>query len=247
VVDRTDRYTLVGAGGRLGKLTLFDTPEGVEPTSGLIERIEVRVEDPESAAAWLPEGTEVEFYDSGFHFGGPEGLPFALVRGEGVFTNYDLDNLVLRSGDPEGSARGFVEMGFAPGEDATTVKAGEYRLRLVSSASGGAAQGMLYHLGCLVGSASPSSAVASPGWSPPGEPRSSALALPSSKRVTGSAAPSSTPAATSGPTRTCGRSEPRPPAVTLPCRGSSWIAWSLASRGWRISAPPFSRARPATG
>jgi catechol 2,3-dioxygenase-like lactoylglutathione lyase family enzyme len=153
VVDRTDRYTLVGAGGRLGKLTLFDTPEGVEPTSGLIERIEVRVEDPESAAAWLPEGTEVEFYDGGFHFGGPEGLPFALVRGEGVFTNYDLDNLVLRSGDPEGSARGFVEMGFAPGEDATTVKAGEYRLRLVSSASGGAAQGMLYHLGCLVGSA----------------------------------------------------------------------------------------------
>ena len=153
VVDRTDRYTLVGAGGRIGKLTLFDATQGAEPTPGLIERIEVRVEDPELVAARLPEGTGVEPYDGGSLFGGPEGLPFALVRGEGDFTDYDLDGLVLRSGDPEGSARGFVEMGFAPAEDATTVEAGEYRLRLVHSESGGASQGMLYHLGCLVDSA----------------------------------------------------------------------------------------------
>ena len=31
VVDHTDRYTLVGAGGRLGKLTLFDAPQGTRP------------------------------------------------------------------------------------------------------------------------------------------------------------------------------------------------------------------------
>jgi catechol 2,3-dioxygenase-like lactoylglutathione lyase family enzyme len=150
VVDRTDRYTLVGAGGRIGKLTLFDAPEGAAPTAAPLERVEVRVEDPESAAAQLPEGAGVEPYAGGYRFGGPEGLPFALVPGEGDFTDYDLHGLVLRSGDPEGSARGFVEMGFAPGEDATTVRAGEYRLRLVSSAFGRAAQGMLYHLGCLV-------------------------------------------------------------------------------------------------
>jgi catechol 2,3-dioxygenase-like lactoylglutathione lyase family enzyme len=153
VVDRTDRYTLVGAGGRIGKLTLFDAPEVAESTPGPIERIEVRVEDPESAAARLPEETGIESYDGGYLFGGPEGLPLALVRGVGDFTDYDLDGLVLRSGDPEGSARDFVEMGFAPGKDATTVKAGDYRLRLVSSASDNAAQGMLYHLGCLVDSA----------------------------------------------------------------------------------------------
>ena len=35
VVDQTDRYTLVGAGGRLGKLTLFDAPEGSEPAPGV--------------------------------------------------------------------------------------------------------------------------------------------------------------------------------------------------------------------
>ena len=46
-------------------------------------------------------------------------------------------------------------MGFAPGEDATTVMAGEYRLRLVLAASGRAPDGgsMLYHPGCLVDSA----------------------------------------------------------------------------------------------
>ena len=153
VIDRTDRYILVGAGGRIGKLTLFDAPQGTDPTPGPIECVNIRVAELEPAAARLPEGTVVEASDGAYLFDGPEGLPLALVRGEGDFTGYDLDGLVLRSGDPEGSARGFVEMGFAPAEDATTVEAGEYRLRLVHSESGGASQGMLYHLGCLVDSA----------------------------------------------------------------------------------------------
>ena len=54
IIDRTDRYTLVGAGGRIGKLTLFDSPEGTEPSPGVIDRINVRVLDTESAAARLP-------------------------------------------------------------------------------------------------------------------------------------------------------------------------------------------------
>jgi hypothetical protein len=91
--------------------------------------------------------------DGGYLFSGPEGLPLALVPGQGDFTDYDLEALVLRSGDPEESARDLVKMGFAPGENATTVKAGEYRLRLVTSAAGVGTQGMLYHLGCLVDSA----------------------------------------------------------------------------------------------
>ncbi|HKH58370.1 MAG TPA: VOC family protein, partial [Rubrobacter sp.] len=32
IVDHTERYTLVGAGGRLGKLTLFDAPQGTIPS-----------------------------------------------------------------------------------------------------------------------------------------------------------------------------------------------------------------------
>jgi catechol 2,3-dioxygenase-like lactoylglutathione lyase family enzyme len=153
VVDRTDRYTLVGAGGRIGKLTLFDAPPGTEPSPGEIARINIRVVDPESAVARLPREAGVEPRDGSYLFAGPEGLPLALVPGEGDFTDYDLEGLTLHSGDPEGSARGFVKMGFAPGENATTVEAGEYRLRLVPSTIGKENQGMLFHLGCLVDSA----------------------------------------------------------------------------------------------
>ncbi len=153
IVDHTDRYTLVGAGGRIGKLTLFDAPEGTTPSPGPIERINLRVADPETAVARLPAETDIMSRDGGFLATGPEGLPLALVPGEGDFTEYDLEGLVLRSGDPEASARGFVEMGFAPGENSTTVKAGEYRLGLVASAARAGGQGMLYHLGCLVDSA----------------------------------------------------------------------------------------------
>jgi catechol 2,3-dioxygenase-like lactoylglutathione lyase family enzyme len=153
VVDRTERYTLVGAGGRIGKLTLFDAPPGTEPSPGVLARINIRVADPESAAAQLPQEVGIESREGKYFFAGPEGLPLALVPGERGFTDYDLEGLTLCSGDPEGSARDFVKMGFAPGKDATTVEAGEYRLRLVPSAPKEEKQGMLFHLGCLVDSA----------------------------------------------------------------------------------------------
>ena len=151
VVDHTERYTLVGAGGRLGKLTLFDAPQGTTPSPGEIERIVIRVTDPEAAATRLPRGAEPS--DGGYSFTGPEGLPLALVPGEGEFTDYDLEGFVLRSGSPEESARTFVEMGFAPGDDATSVRAGEYSMGLTGSASDANGGGMLFHVGCLVDSA----------------------------------------------------------------------------------------------
>jgi catechol 2,3-dioxygenase-like lactoylglutathione lyase family enzyme len=151
VVDHTERYTLVGAGGRLGKLTLFDAPQGTTPTPGEIGRITIRVADPEAAAADLPPEANTEPLDGGYAFTGPEGLPLALVPGEGEFTDYDLEGFALRSGSPEESARTFVEMGFAPADDATTVVAGEYLVRLTDSAP--EAGGMLFHVGCLVDSA----------------------------------------------------------------------------------------------
>lgn len=152
VIDRTDRYTLVGAGGRIGKLTLFDAPEDTVPSPGVIERINIRVADPRSAASDLPQEANVEPHDGGYLFTGPEGLPFALVPEEGDFTDYDLEGLVLRSGNPEGSAASFAKMGFAPG-GVTTVRAGEYRLHLVPSTPDRETQEMLFHLGCLVESA----------------------------------------------------------------------------------------------
>jgi catechol 2,3-dioxygenase-like lactoylglutathione lyase family enzyme len=151
VVDHTERYTLVGAGGRLGKLTLFDAPQGTTPSPGEIERIIIRVADPEAAAARLQ--ADAELRDGGYYFTGPEGLPLALVRGEGEFVDYDLGGFVLRSGSPEESARTFVEMGFAPGGDATTVKAGDYLIHVTGSAPDANGGGMLFHVGCLVDSA----------------------------------------------------------------------------------------------
>jgi len=151
VVDHTERYTLVGAGGRLGKLTLFDAPQGTTPSPGEIERIVIRTADPEAAAARLSH--EAEQRDGGYYFSGPEGLPLALVPGEGEFADYDLEGFVLRSGSPEESARAFVEMGFAPGDEATTVRAGDYLIRLDGSAPVANGEGMLFHVGCLVDSA----------------------------------------------------------------------------------------------
>lgn len=153
VVDRTDRYTLVGVGGRLSKLTLFDAPDGTASSPGVIECVNVRVADPESAALRLSKGVEVELRDGAYFFPGPEGLRLAFARGEANFADYDLEGIVLRSCDPEGSARGFARMGFAPGDDATTVRAGEYRLSLVASEPASVEQDVLYHLGCLVDSA----------------------------------------------------------------------------------------------
>ncbi|BBL78807.1 hypothetical protein RxyAA322_06610 [Rubrobacter xylanophilus] len=153
VIDRTDRYTLVGAGGRLGKLTLFDAPEGRTSAPGVLERIEIRVSDPEAAAGRLPAGTDPELRDGAVHFTGPEGLRFALVRGEGEFAEYDLAGAVLRSGDPDGSARGFVEMGFSSAGEPAAVEAGGYRLRLTGPAPERPECDQLYHLGCLVDSA----------------------------------------------------------------------------------------------
>ena len=77
VVDHTDRYTLVGAGGRLGKLTLFDAPEGTTPSPEVIQRINVRVADLEAASSRLPQESNVRWQDGEYLFDGPEGLPLA--------------------------------------------------------------------------------------------------------------------------------------------------------------------------
>jgi catechol 2,3-dioxygenase-like lactoylglutathione lyase family enzyme len=153
VVDRTDRYTLVGAGGRISKLTLFDAPEDIDVSQGPIERINIRVTDPQTTVARLPAEADIISRDGAYLFSGPEDIPLALVPRPGGFVNYDLEGLVLRSRDPERSADVLLSMGFAPGGNATTVKAGEYRLKLVTSVAGVGTQGRLYHLGCLVDSA----------------------------------------------------------------------------------------------
>src|SRR5215217_7093346 len=57
VIERTDKFTLVGSDARRGKLTLF-AAEGPRE-SGALEAIILRVNDLQAALAALPEGLEV--------------------------------------------------------------------------------------------------------------------------------------------------------------------------------------------
>ena len=50
-IERTDRFTLVGGDARLGKLTLFDAEGPRDP--GVLERVVLRVPDPDEAAERL--------------------------------------------------------------------------------------------------------------------------------------------------------------------------------------------------
>jgi catechol 2,3-dioxygenase-like lactoylglutathione lyase family enzyme len=59
VIERTDRFTLVGSDARRGKLTLFATDGPREP--GALARIGLRVSDLAAARAALPEGTSEVF------------------------------------------------------------------------------------------------------------------------------------------------------------------------------------------
>jgi len=103
VIDRTERFTLVGSNARRGKLTLFEADGPREPDA--LAAIGLRVNDLERAMAALPEGYEAEF-DVG------EGLRIHLVEAETV-VDYDLDHVALRTVDPEAAAEQWQALGFS--------------------------------------------------------------------------------------------------------------------------------------
>src|SRR5918997_1026192 len=91
-IDRTDKFTLVGADARLGKLTLF-TAEGPRDP-GVLERVVLRVSDLEAALERLPDDLDVQHEDGVATFQGPEGLALGLVEGIENGPEYDLDHVV---------------------------------------------------------------------------------------------------------------------------------------------------------
>jgi len=144
VIDRTDRFTLIGADARRGKLTLFDA-EGPRER-GVLERVGLRVSDLAAARAALPPGTP-DVFDVG------EGLMLTLVEGE-TAVEYDLDHVALRSPDPEAAARDWRAFGFAsagPG----VVEVGGAFLELVAGDADESERPLLNHLGVLVDEAAP--------------------------------------------------------------------------------------------
>src|SRR5438093_1978252 len=93
VIERTDKFTLVGTDARRGKLTLF-AEEGPRER-GALKHVALRVSDLDQAVGGL-EGVDVSREDSGAYFDVSEGLRIGLVEGD-TDVEYDLDHVALFS------------------------------------------------------------------------------------------------------------------------------------------------------
>ena len=123
VIDRTDRFTLVGADARRGKLTLFDAEGPREP--GALKHVALRVSS-------LPDEPEVDL---------GEGILVRLVEAE-TDLEYDLDHVALCASEPERALEDFARMGLRP----------EW-LRVEQGDPGRPEQPLLNHIAVLVDSA----------------------------------------------------------------------------------------------
>ena len=131
VIEQTDRFTLLGADARRGKLTLFDA-EGPRE-QGALARIGLRV-------------TSLDGRDPVVDLG--EGLEIVLVEAE-TDSELDLDHVALRASDPAAAARGWQQLGFAPSGDGRLEVGGAY-LELIPGDPGEPERPLLNHIGVLV-------------------------------------------------------------------------------------------------
>ncbi len=145
VIERTERFTLVGSDARRGKLTFF-AEEGPRE-QGALARIGLRVSNLAAARAALPDGTP-EVFDVG------EGLMLTLVEGE-TDVEYDLDHVALFSPDPEAAAQAWLPYGFSATGDPRRVEVGGAYLELIDGDPGSPERPILNHLGVLVDAAAP--------------------------------------------------------------------------------------------
>jgi catechol 2,3-dioxygenase-like lactoylglutathione lyase family enzyme len=111
VIERTDRFTLVGADARRGKLTLFAADGPRE--RGALKHVAFRVSDLEQALQPLAGTAAVERPRAGeAYFDVAEGLRLGLVAGR-TDSEYDLDHVALYSAAPAETAKTYVDLGFA--------------------------------------------------------------------------------------------------------------------------------------
>jgi len=118
VIERTDRFTLVGSDARKGKLTLFEA-EGPRER-GALSHVALRVNDLEAALGELPDDAVVNHQNGTALFDVGE-VTLGLVEAK-TETNYDLDHVALFSLDPAGTATRYRDYGFGsadPGPSGT--------------------------------------------------------------------------------------------------------------------------------
>lgn len=133
VIEQTERFTLLGADARRGKLTLFDA-EGPRER-GALGRIGLRVSalDGRDAAVDLGEGVEL-----------------VLVEAE-TDSDLDLDHIELVSADPAAAAVDWQTLGFTQGDDGRLEVGGAW-LELRQGDPGRSERPLLNHIGVLVDS-----------------------------------------------------------------------------------------------
>jgi len=148
VIERTEKFTLVGTDARRGKLTLFEAEGSRE--RGALEHVALRVTDLERALAGLG-GVDVERRDGAAFFDVYEGLRLGLVEAE-TDVEYDLDHVALFSAAPEETAKQYEQFGFAPEGD-QRVEVGGAFVDCHSGDPGDPERPLVNHLAVLVDSA----------------------------------------------------------------------------------------------
>ena len=133
VIEQTDRFTLLGADARRGKLTLFDA-EGPRER-GPLARIGLRV-------------TSLDGRDATIDLG--EGLEIVLVEAE-TDSELDLDHVALVSANPAEAVERWQALGFAPAGEGRVEVGGAY-LELLAGDPGSPERPLLNHIGVLVDS-----------------------------------------------------------------------------------------------
>jgi catechol 2,3-dioxygenase-like lactoylglutathione lyase family enzyme len=115
VIERTDKFTLVGRDALKGKLTLFDA-EGPRER-GALKHVALRVNDLDAALTELPDDVAVDREDGAAYFDLGDGISLGLVEAE-TETEYDLDHVALFSSDPDATAARYRDYGFQPADPA---------------------------------------------------------------------------------------------------------------------------------
>jgi catechol 2,3-dioxygenase-like lactoylglutathione lyase family enzyme len=146
VIDRTERFTLIGSDARHGKLTLFEAEGPREP--GALKHVALRVSDLEAAREALPDGAGDELDLSG-------GVRVRLVEAP-TEIEYDLDHVALLAPDPARTAEEYLRLGFSPAEPldgAVRVEVGGAFVEFHPGEPGDPDKPLLNHLAVLVDSA----------------------------------------------------------------------------------------------
>jgi catechol 2,3-dioxygenase-like lactoylglutathione lyase family enzyme len=155
VIERTDKFTLIGSDALRGKLTLFDAEAPRE--RGALVHVALRVSDLLGAEAELPAGLEIDRpRDGELYFDvGADGVRLGLVEAP-TDREYDLDHVALLAPDPEATASAYEAFGFRSagrGESAfARVEVGGAFVELRPGEVGSGERPLLNHVAVLVDS-----------------------------------------------------------------------------------------------